>query len=166
MKTIVHDDTSGFIASIAQSLPNTKIISEDINNFEHCIGCFSCWLKTPGKCILPDGYNDFGQQLGKSLELIIISTLYYGGQSPFPKGVLDRSIPYVLPFFKIRNREMHHQDRYKQGLDYKMYFYGDTMTQEEKNIAKKLVQAQALNLNASRYEVKFFDNIEDIKGVL
>ncbi len=166
MKTIVHDDKTGFIASIAESLPNTNIISENNNTFEHCIGCFSCWIKTPGKCILPDEYSGFGQELGQSRELIIISSLYYGGQSPFPKGILDCSIPYMLPYFKIRKKEMHHKDRYKQRLEYKMYFYGTLVTQEEKNIAKKLVQAQALNLNAIHYEVKFFENIEDIKGVL
>jgi len=34
----------------------------------------------------------------------------------FVKNVLDRSIPYLLPFFKLKNNEMHHTIRYKKKL--------------------------------------------------
>ena len=166
MKTIVHDDISGLLETIVTSSPNTHIIGPPEHRFAYCIGCFSCWIKTPGKCILPDAFSNMGERLGHSDELILISTMTYGGQSPFVKGILDRSIPYVLPFFKKRKGMMHHRDRYPNRLIFKVYFYGESMLQEEKNIAKKLVEAQALNLNAKHFEVKFFEHLSELKAVL
>ena len=76
-----------------------------------CIGCFGCWVKTPGQCVMHDGYENTGMYMSKCTELILISQCCYGGVSPFVKTVQDRAISYIHPDFVIRKGEMHHKRR-------------------------------------------------------
>ena len=73
-----------------------KVIKPN-GNIRHCIGCFGCWVKTPGKCVLHDGYEETGVSMGKCTELIFVSRCYYGSVSPFVKMVQDRAISYIHP---------------------------------------------------------------------
>ena len=135
-----------------------KIISDE-NKIKNCTGCFCCWIKNPGTCILKDGYENLAELYSKAQKIIIISKCCYGTYSPFVKNVLDRSIPYLLPFFKLKNNEMHHTIRYKRKLFLEVYFYGKDLTELEKNIAEKTVKANCINLNIKKFNVSFLGNI-------
>lgn len=88
-----------------------------------CIGCFGCWVKTPGECVLKDRCSVIPGYISKSSEVIIITPLLYGGYSSKVKAVLDRSIGYILPYFRIVHGEMHHQMRYDNPFKFSVYFY-------------------------------------------
>jgi multimeric flavodoxin WrbA len=67
---------------------------------QSCIGCFSCWFKTPGKCVFNDDMEEFLKKLIDP-DLIIYGTpLYYFTMSGLVKNFLDRSLPLVSPFMK------------------------------------------------------------------
>ena len=131
----------------------------------YCIGCFGCWLKTHGKCIIKDGFEDMGQRLSQVEEFILISKATFGSYSSAVKNVLDRSIAYVMPFFEIRNGEMHHGERYHNALTISALFYGP-MTENEMQTAQNLVKANAVNLNAALGKVHFVEGMEDVREVL
>ena len=135
-----------------------KIISDE-NKIKNCTGCFCCWIKNPGRCILKDGYENLAELYSKAEKITIISKCCYGTYSPFIKNVLDRSIPYLLPFFKLKNNEMHHTIRYKNKLSLEVYFYGNGLTELEKNTAEKTVKANCINLNVKKFNVSFLENI-------
>ena len=135
-----------------------KIISDE-NKIKNCTGCFCCWIKNPGTCILKDGYENLSELYSKAEKIIIVSKCCYGTYSPFVKNVLDRSIPYLLPFFKLKNNEMHHTIRYKNKLSLEVYFYGNGLTELEKNTAEKTVKANCINLNVKKFNVSFLGNI-------
>lgn len=135
-----------------------KIISDE-NKIKNCMGCFCCWIKNPGRCILKDGYENLAELYSKAEKITIISKCCYGTYSPFVKNVLDRSIPYLLPFFKLKNNEMHHTIRYKKKLLLEVYFYGKDLTELEKNTAEKTVKANCINLNVKKFNVSFLENI-------
>lgn len=40
---------------------------------QHCIGCFGCWIKTPGRCVLADGWKNLPIRLAKARHVVIIS---------------------------------------------------------------------------------------------
>ena len=48
-------------------------------------GCFSCRSKTPGQCIVRDGYENMGALIHQADEVIVISRYTFGGFSVFVK---------------------------------------------------------------------------------
>lgn len=164
MRLIIHDlKSEEFEKLFPNGLEDTSVISDD-GSIHNCIGCFGCWLKTPGACVIRDKYGDMGEYLSKCDEVIIISECVYGGFSPFVKNVLDRSISYILPFFKINNGEMHHQRRYDNKVDMKVWFYGNKITGREKETAKGIVKANCINLYWDISSISFANNIEEMEG--
>ncbi len=128
-----------------------------------CVGCFGCWVRSPGECVIKDRCSVIPGLISKSDELIIISPIVYGGYSVKIKAVLDRSIGYVLPYFRMIDGEMHHQLRYdNHQFKLTVYFYGEC-DEEEKEIASNLVKANAVNLGAANYEILFFDRYDSIR---
>jgi multimeric flavodoxin WrbA len=67
-----------------------------------CRGCYHCWVKTPGLCVMTDDCaNAVSRQLIQSDALIMLSKITYGGFSYDVKSFMDRSIPNLSPFFEI-----------------------------------------------------------------
>lgn len=76
-----------------------------------CRGCFGCWIKTPGKCIIKD---DQAELLEKCLwsDLIVLGTpLYIDGMTAQCKTFLDRLIPLAQPDFILENDHCRHPAR-------------------------------------------------------
>lgn len=165
MKLIIHDLPKEDFTSLF-SLPSEDIrIITNNSDIHNCIGCFGCWIKTPGKCTIRDNYGDMGEYLSQSDEMIIVSNCVYGGFSPFVKNILDRCISYVHPYFIFKNGEMHHRRRYNKQLNLRILFYGTDLTKEEKSTAQELVKANAINLHCDIYKISFYDEISEMKGV-
>lgn len=164
MKLIIHDLGRIQFERLLPDPPDAiRIISND-GTIKNCIGCFGCWVKTPGACIIRDRYGDMGEWLAKSDEVIIISKCFYGGYSPFVKNVLDRSISYIHPYFETRNKEMHHKKRYDHKFETSVWFYGDEITDDEKVTANKLVVANSINMSSNVKSVQFVKSLEEIDG--
>ena len=165
LKILLHDlNGSEFKALYPNVDMNTTVISDN-GAIHNCIGCFGCWLKTPGICVLKDNYNDMGKLLSKCDELKIISKCVYGSYSPFIRNVLDRSIPYLLPYFISKNSETHHAMRYKNKISLSVHFYGSDITANEKETAKHLVKANCINF-FTKYNVSFHTCLEDLKEAI
>lgn len=165
MRLILHDLDNEQFESIVPTPPvDVRVISKD-NLIHHCLGCFGCWVKTPATCIIRDAYGSMGEIMGRCSELIIISQCCYGGFSPFIKNLLDRSISYVHPDIVIRNGEMHHKRRYNNQIKLKVLFYGEEITEQEKQTALKLARANSLNLDSRLLGVSFFQTIPELRGL-
>lgn len=161
MKLLIHDLSPDAFASFfptAEALVHTHQLDilSDNGTIHHCVGCFKCWTKTPGTCVLRDGYEHIGQRFSKADEIIVLSQSIYGTYSPFVRNVLERSISYQLPYFTRREGETHHRRRYpSHELNYRVCFYG-MATKEEQTSAKGLVKANAVNLAARQYSATFY----------
>lgn len=158
MTLIIHDmNDEDFKKTTFSQMENSKVIK--IDNIKPCVGCFNCWLKTPGICSLDDDYKLNSYLLSKCDRLIVISKNYYGMFSPNIKNFFDRSISYVKPYFKIIYGEMHHYKKYKKTLNIDYYFYGDITNKEEKTLSK-LVKANSENLHSNN-RIAFITNWEE-----
>lgn len=160
MRTIIHDLNEKEVKKLGFSKDDKVISALDCSN--NCIGCFSCWVKHPKKCAVKDDFSDVVESLKNSKELILISKCRYGCYSADVKRVLERCIGYVLPFFTIRNNEIHHESRYKKKLKFSTYFYGD-ISRLDKKCLEMMVKANSINLNASGYAVNCIRSLKEIK---
>lgn len=78
-----------------------------------CIGCFGCWTRTPGECVLPaDAGSAFYGEVWNADYLLFVSRITWGGLSVPVKSYTDRILPLLHPYFRKVNGEMHHRLRY------------------------------------------------------
>lgn len=156
MRTIIHDlnDTSHL------KLNGDDVLINEVKN--NCVGCFSCWVKHPLNCIFNDKIRNNGKRILESDELIIISKCINGSYSSEVKRILERSISYVLPFFTIRNNRIHHKVRIKKKLKFKVYFYGNDITEFDEYVAIRFVNANSDNLNTVEPKIYFYKYYGDI----
>lgn len=86
---------------------------------KHCLGCFTCWTKTPGKCVIKD---DMTLLLPKVLEsdIVVLATpLYVDNVTGIMKNFMDRLIPLFDPHFaKDASGECRHVKRYEKYPKY------------------------------------------------
>ncbi|WP_044479549.1 flavoprotein [Paenibacillus antibioticophila] len=166
MRLIVHDlanhDYDAWLSGFSRD--TDEVIGES-GTIRHCVGCFGCWVRTPGTCVLKDPYKHMGERLAACDEFVLISRNVYGGYSPFVSNVLNRSLPYVLPYFVIQDGETHHQQRYKQRFKFSVHFYGEGITEAERHTAQALTRANAKNLDASHYSVSFHNTLHELTEV-
>lgn len=159
MKLLIHDLDDKEWEKVADSYEGYEVISDN-GTIKPCVGCFGCWLKTPGKCLIDDGYGRMGELFHKASEVVVISRYTYGGFSSFVKNVFDRSIGLVLPFMYLRDGEMHHKKRYEEEKEISFIFRKGSFTEEEKAHARQYVEAVCRNFHGIIKKVEFEECIE------
>ena len=159
MKLLIHDLSDEEWQEVADSYEGYEVISDN-GTIKPCVGCFGCWLKTPGKCLIDDGYSRMGELIHKASEVVVISRYTYGGFSSFVKNVFDRSIGLVLPFMFIKDGEMHHKKRYEEEKEISFIFRKSSFSEAEKDHARQYVEAVCRNFHGNIKKVEFEECIE------
>lgn len=157
---VIHD-----VLDLSLCDSDEYVVFDANNNYAFCKGCFDCWLRTPGKCIMKDKVCGLNDNLVDCNKFVIISKPLYGGFSTKVKGVIDRLIAFNLPFFKTINGELHHKPRNKNPFELKVIFYGD-ITDNEMETAKEYVSNLAFNFDDVVNSVEFVKDAESVGGLL
>lgn len=63
-----------------------------------CMGCFSCWSRTPGKCVIKDDMQKIYEKINSADIIIESFPLYFFGMPSQMKALTDRCLPYMLPY--------------------------------------------------------------------
>ncbi len=100
-------------------------------NIKYCVGCFGCWIKTPGRCTIKDDMETVLKSLIHADLQICVSPAVAGFVSSETKKVMDREIPMVLPFIRIFEGECHHPSRYNKLADLGIILMDDGDLDEE-----------------------------------
>lgn len=97
-----------------------------------CLGCFGCWIRTPGTCVIPgDEGMSFVESMYRVDLVILAGETPYGSFSVPIKTILDRAIPLLLPFFRKYRSEMHHVPRYTRLPRMLSLSFGDARERED-----------------------------------
>ena len=94
--------------SFSQQHPTIQFIDLSRLKITNCVGCFGCWTKTPGKCVIRDDAVKVYPQIAASDRILYVSKLKYGGYDTVMKTMLERSIPVQQAFIRLLHGETHH----------------------------------------------------------
>mgnify|MGYP001133795056 CR=1 FL=1 len=115
-----------------------------------CQGCFECWIKTPGICLIDDDGREVAKKAVQSGLMVFLSPVTFGGYSSDLKRAVDRLLPILLPFFMKIGGEYHHRLRYKRYPRLLGIGVSAQPDEESENIFKTLVARNAISFyNAS-----------------
>lgn len=79
-------------------LPTIEQLNIARMDIKSCLGCFSCWKRTPGKCCIHDDMQTILEKLLWADLTIWSFPLYYFSLPGKLKTVIDRQLPLTLPF--------------------------------------------------------------------
>ena len=116
-----------------------------------CLGCFKCWVQTPGICIIDDYGREVAKKMIQSDILVYITPINYGGYSAELKKALDRSISLISPFFRVHEKEIHHETRYDKYPSLVVIGTLDKPNAEQEEIFTAIVKRNVLNFFSPKY---------------
>jgi multimeric flavodoxin WrbA len=116
-----------------------------------CVGCFGCWIKTPGVCVIDDISRDLARKIVSSDLLVYLTPIVFGGYSYHLKKAIERMICIVLPFFEKVDGEIHHAKRYDRYPSLIGIGIADSQNQSEERTFRELVARNAINMHAPRF---------------
>lgn len=122
-------------------------------NIRNCTGCFKCWVKTPGHCVLKDDSDLLDKTVINSDFVLWASPLVMGFPSELLKRALDKHLPLLLPNMEIAEGEMHHVARYPHYPRIGMLVEKESTTEEDIRILTDIFARTALN---SKSRLEFF----------
>lgn len=154
MNLLIHDLKAEDWEAVRRDYEGWRIVC-DRGTIRPCVGCFGCWNKTPGQCVIHDGCEHMGALIHEADEVHVISRYTYGGFSGSVKNVFDRSLGYVLPQFEVVDGETHHRKRYEEDKPFTFVFYGSGLGEAQKESARQYVQAVCANIRGHVKAVHF-----------
>lgn len=105
-----------YLADLGQALRSQGHTVDELRlrdlDLRDCVGCFGCWVKTPGQCVVNDAAHVIDAAVIRSDFTLWAAPLRMGFPSALLKRALDKSIPLVHPYFEVVNNEAHHRSRY------------------------------------------------------
>lgn len=125
----------------------------------NCTGCFGCWTRTPGKCVMRDDATRVYPYIAASDRVLYVSRVVYGGYDTVMKRMLERAIPVQQAFIRIFKGETHHVQRAVVPKRATIVAYGD-IDAEEQALFRRLVARNASNMSFESHEVIFTSEAE------
>jgi len=102
-----------FLAGAKEAGAVTETVYAVDLDVHDCTGCFSCWKKTPGKCIFNDDMPALLEKI-RNVDVIVWATpLYYYGMTARLQRVMERTLPLVMPYIIKQGEHFGHPLRYQ-----------------------------------------------------
>ncbi len=133
-------------------------------DIKYCIGCFGCWVETPGECKVPDDTREARRALMQSDLALFASPVIMSYPSALIKRTTDKLLPLLLPYLAIVQGEAHHPARYDHypvwGL---LLGAGDDADDEDIEIISAIYEREALNAKSRlAFTKRTTDPIEEV----
>ena len=152
----IHDRTLELLRGRGFEIEETRIGKGDL---AFCMGCFGCWVKTPGECAIKDLMKDINSTYMMSDVVVYLCPIVFGQFSTNIKNALDRWIPNILPFFEIRkDGSTMHPARYKSYPRQIILAYADDLSKEDAQLFTDISKKHRNAVNVITYS----NSVEDM----
>ena len=92
----------------------TEIIQLRKKSVRNCIGCYTCWTKTPGVCVHDDDMTRELFPKWMESDIVVYATpLYHFTVNARMKTFIERTLPVLEPFMFRHDGKTHHPVRQK-----------------------------------------------------
>ncbi|MGE5373830.1 MAG: NAD(P)H-dependent oxidoreductase [Bacteroidota bacterium] len=93
-----------------------QVIQLDLRSLplRHCVGCWGCWVKTPGQCVSRDASIEMDRAVINADFVLWAAPLRMGFPTELLKMAMDKHLPLIHPYVEVAYGEAHHLKRYKR----------------------------------------------------
>lgn len=141
-----------------------QLYKEEVNVFDFqdqvitpCIGCWDCWLKTPGNCVMRDRMTESYSDFVNSDTVILLLDTAQGFIDHRGKAFIDRTIPHYHPYIKLVDGESQHLSRYEKLPEIVFYFEREGLTEKESERIEDYLYRMAYQFQTNGYLIKDLD---------
>jgi multimeric flavodoxin WrbA len=118
--------------------------------YHFCTGCWTCWWKTPGRCVFADDIEKIYPEVLRSQLLILAAPLVLGFLPASMKKIIDRFVPLVHPYIQFVAGESHHRARYAHMPEFTLVVHKEDDTdQEDLEIVHDIAKRFSLNFKTT-----------------
>ncbi len=137
-----------------------KVVRLEEQSIKSCIGCWNCWLKTPGMCVMKDEMAESYVDYVNSDTAILLMDTAQGFLNHRAKAFLDRTIPHHHPYIELVDGECHHVERYENYPDMVFYYDNEGLTNREEQIIEDYLYRTAYHFKAKAYRLVGQGNLQ------
>jgi multimeric flavodoxin WrbA len=83
-------------------------------NVRGCLGCFSCWWKTPGICVHRDDMDWILPKMVEADAIVLGTPVYHYNIIHYLQRLRERTLPLNLPDMVVRQGQTHHPSRHRK----------------------------------------------------
>jgi hypothetical protein len=164
MKTLfdLREKEDGELIEAIQNLYDEplNVIALRESSINKCIGCWSCWVKTPGRCVMKDQMADSYNDYVNSDTTIIVMDTNQGFINHQAKAFFDRTIPHYHPYIEMVDGECHHVARYERYPDMVFYFDPEGLTGQEEQVLEDYLYRMAYHFRSKAYRIVADKNLK------
>ncbi len=125
-------------------------------NLTECKGCFGCWVKSPGECVIRDDAPEITRRIIGCDVVVYLTPILFGTYSPFLKVQVDRSIGMAHPFFEKVDGVYHHRRRYGKYPRLVGIGINDSNEPDSEALFKENISRNAKNMHSTIFDVHCF----------
>lgn len=141
-----------------------KCIGRD--ELAYCMGCFGCWTKKPGECVINDGIAELNRREMNSDLVIFLTPVVFGQFSANIKNAVDRWLPNMLPFFETRkDGSTMHPPRYDDYPKQMMIGYGAELSERDAQLFTDITKKHRSSVEALIWRGDSENMIEALKKI-
>ncbi len=138
------------LAQVKEALAGFEIEEKQLGrgDIHYCVGCFGCWIKKPGECVIGDDIANINRAMMTSDVVVYLVPVVFGQFSANIKYALDRWLPNMLPFFQTRkDGSTMHPRRYESYPRQIMIGYGDDLSAEDAQLFIDITKKHRSSVN-------------------
>lgn len=131
------------------------------NELKQCLGCWTCWWTTPGKCVHKD-LDQFYRNFLAADKVYIYCNVSQGFVTSNMKAMIDRMIVFVMPYISWDKGESSHEPRYEKYPAVDVIYRGEFLPGEEEAFIAYWERTLDM-LFIKDFNVKLYNDVQEVR---